>query len=37
MIRTGRLEAHPAIKAWRVLQPRRVELQGSEILQETAK
>jgi hypothetical protein len=37
MIRTGRLEIHPAIKAWRVLKPRLVELQGIEILQETEK
>ncbi len=37
ILRSGRLEDHPAIKSWRVLQPNRVELQGLEIVQETNK
>jgi hypothetical protein len=37
IIRTGRLEEHPAIKAWRVLELGRGELQGIEILQEAKK
>ena len=37
IIRTGKLEEHPAIKSWRVLQPRQIELQGIEILQEKKK
>jgi len=37
IVRSGRLEEHPAIQAWRVLQPERRELEGLEILQETNK
>jgi hypothetical protein len=37
IIRTGRLEEHPAIKAWRVLQPGQVDLQGIDILREKKK
>jgi hypothetical protein len=37
IIRTGRLEEHPAIQAWRVLQPGRIAPQSIEILQETSK
>jgi hypothetical protein len=34
IIQSGRLEEHPAIKAWRVLQPGRTEAQSIEILKE---
>ncbi len=37
ILRNGRLEEHPAIQAWRTLQPERRELEGLEILQETNK
>jgi hypothetical protein len=37
IIRAGRLEEHPAIESWRVLQPGRIELQGIEILKEREK
>jgi hypothetical protein len=37
ILRSGRLEDHPAIQAWRVLRPERCEIESLQILQETNK